>query len=130
MTVAAVLDASALLALLKQEKGAKKVADLLPVSRISAVNHCEVASYFHRAGLDDAEVDQIMRAVSIEVVSADATLAREAARLQPATSKAGLSLGDRFCLALAKRDKVPAITADKAWSSIAGATGVKVTVIR
>lgn len=71
-----------------------------------------------------------MRAVAIEVVAVDAALAEEAARLQPATASAGLSLGDRFCLALAKREQLPAITADKIWSTIAGAIGVKVTVIR
>lgn len=127
---AAILDASALLALLKDEKGAKKVADLLPGARIGAVNHCEVASYFYRAGLQEDEVDRIMRAVAIDVVTADAALAIEAARLQPPTASAGLSLGDRFCLALAKREQLPAITADKVWSTIAAAVGVKVTVIR
>jgi PIN domain nuclease of toxin-antitoxin system len=40
-----------------------------------------------------------------------------------------LSLGDRFCLALAKRLGAPAYTADKAWKDIASDAGAKVVVI-
>jgi PIN domain nuclease of toxin-antitoxin system len=46
------------------------------------------------------------------------------------TADAGLSLGDRFCLALALRDGLPAWTADKAWRTIADAAKVKVVLIR
>jgi PIN domain nuclease of toxin-antitoxin system len=41
-----------------------------------------------------------------------------------------LSLGDRFCLALAKRLSAPAYTADKTWKDIASDVGAKVVVIR
>jgi ribonuclease VapC len=54
----------------------------------------------------------------------------EAGRLRGLTVEAGLSLGDRFCLALAKRDKLPAWTADKKWREIPDAAGVKVVAIR
>jgi ribonuclease VapC len=39
----------------------------------------------------------------------------EAARLRPLTARAGLSLGDRSCLALAKRLGTAALTADQPW---------------
>ena len=42
----------------------------------------------------------------------------------------GLSLGDRFCLALAKRLGVPAYTADRAWKDVATDVGAKVVAIR
>ena len=57
-------------------------------------------------------------------------LAWEAGALRALTAEAGLSLGDRFCLALAKREGVPAYTADQAWKKVADAAKVKVTVIR
>jgi PIN domain nuclease of toxin-antitoxin system len=41
-----------------------------------------------------------------------------------------LSLGDRFCLALAKRDGLPAMTADKQWRTIAEAADAKLVLIR
>lgn len=50
--------------------------------------------------------------------------------LPMAIVEAGLSLGDRFCLALARRDGLPALTADKQWHTVADAAGVAVTVIR
>jgi PIN domain nuclease of toxin-antitoxin system len=52
-------------------------------------------------------------------VAADEALAWEARALRSVTSSAGLSLGDRFCLALAKRVELPAYTADGAWKNIA-----------
>jgi PIN domain nuclease of toxin-antitoxin system len=42
----------------------------------------------------------------------------EAAGLRPLTAKAGLSLGDRSCLALARRLGTPALTADQPWRGI------------
>ena len=64
------------------------------------------------------------------MVPADDGLAWEAGGLRSVTASAGLSLGDRFCLALAKRVGAPAYTADKAWRDIAGDAGAKVVVIR
>jgi ribonuclease VapC len=46
------------------------------------------------------------------------------------TREFGLSLGDRCCLALAAREKVPAITADAAWLQAAPLVGVSVELIR
>ena len=42
---AAVLDASALLAMLKAEPGGARVAKILTESRMSAVNHAEAVSH-------------------------------------------------------------------------------------
>ncbi|MGH2590085.1 MAG: hypothetical protein ACRDGW_04730 [Actinomycetota bacterium] len=51
----------------------------------------------------------------IDVVVFDADLAVETARLRPLTSAAGLSLGDRAFLALARRLGRRVLTADAAW---------------
>ncbi|WP_121120184.1 type II toxin-antitoxin system VapC family toxin [Croceibacterium ferulae] len=125
-----VLDASAVLTMLLGEKGARKVEGALAGSRMSVVNMAEVASHFHKLGMPDEQVDQMLRPLPIELVPADAALAREAARLRRHTVEGGLSLGDRFCLALAKRDVLPAWTADRQWKDIAEAADVKVVVIR
>jgi hypothetical protein len=47
-----------------------------------------------------------------------------------ATRPFGLSLGDRLCLALAIREKPPALTADKAWADVAPLIGATVKLIR
>ena len=125
-----VLDASALLAMLRGEAGARKVEGALAGSRMSVVNMAEVASHYHKLGMPDDEVDRMLRPLPVELVLADAALAREAARLRRHTVEGGLSLGDRFCLALAKRDGLPAWTSDRKWKEIAAAAEVKVVTIR
>jgi PIN domain nuclease of toxin-antitoxin system len=125
-----VLDASALLALLNDEPGAAKVAEVLGEARMSSINLAEVVSHFIHAGMPAAEVDAMLHPLPVEIVAADQGLAHIAGRLRAVTASAGLSLGDRFCLALAKRDRLPAMTADKQWRTVAEAVGAKIQLIR
>ena len=125
-----VLDASALLALLKDEPGGPKVAEGIAASRMSAVNYAEVVSHFIHAGMPPLEVDAMLRPLPVTIVEADADLASVAGRLRAVTAEAGLSLGDRFCLALALRDGLPAWTADRQWRTVSDAVGAKIVVIR
>ena len=64
----------------------------------------------------------------LDIVPFDAEQAVEAGMLRRATKVAGLSLGDRACLGLAKRLGVPAATADLAWRRVD--TGVELPLIR
>lgn len=125
-----ILDASALLALLNDEPGAAKVAEVLGEARMSSVNLAEVVSHFIHAGMPAAEVDAMLHPLPVEIVAADQGLAHIAGRLRAVTASAGLSLGDRFCLALAKRDGLPAMTADRQWRTVAEAVGAKIQLIR
>ena len=125
-----VLDASAVIALLKGERGASKVGAVLADAVVGVFNQAEVVSHFVQAGAPLDEVRTMLGALPYAVVAADEALGWDAGALRAATSSAGLSLGDRFCLALAKRMNVPAVTADRAWKDVAAAAGVKVQVIR
>lgn len=127
---AVVLDASALLALLRGEAGCKKVAGVLADASMSVVNMAEVASHYHKLGMPDDEVAAMLKPLPVTLVTADADLAWEVGRLRALTVNVGLSLGDRFCLALAKREQLPAWTADRKWKDIAEAVGAKVVLIR
>ena len=120
-----VLDASALLAYLGDELGADVVADAIAEgATISSVNLAEALSTLATRGADPAAVarqlterDLLEGAITVEpFTTADAT---EAARLRLSTSSAGLSLGDRACLALARRLATQALTADRAWLGLA-----------
>jgi ribonuclease VapC len=128
--VSVVLDASALIAMLKGEKGATKVAGAIAGARVSSVNYAEVVSHFIFAGMPAHDVDAMLQPLPLSVVAADGTLATLAGRLRGITAEAGLSLGDRFCLALAQRDGLPAWTSDESWKKVADAVGVKVVAIR
>ena len=125
-----VLDASALIAMLKQEPGGEKVAQVIGDSKITAINYAEVISHFCRAGMPTTEVDAMLRLLPLVIVSADEKLARLAGHLRTLTSSAGLSLGDRFCLALAQLEKLPAWTSDRNWQTFAEAVQVEITIIR
>lgn len=125
-----VIDASALLAMLRDEPGGDKVADVLIDSCMCVVNLAEVTSHFVHNDMPSHEVDAMLHPLPVTLVEADAELARVAGHLRAATSKAGLSLGDRFCLALAKRGGLSAWTADRQWASVAEKIGVDVVVIR
>jgi ribonuclease VapC len=127
---AAVLDASAVLALFNQEPGAKQVAQVLHDAVMSAVNYAEVVTYFIHAGRSLEQVQAIMRQITLTIVPADAEMAELAGHLRAATALAGLSLGDRFCLALAKLKGVPTWTADRQWQDISAAVGVEIIMVR
>jgi ribonuclease VapC len=125
-----VLDASALLAMLRDEPGGDKVAGALIGSRMCTVNLAEVISHFVHNGMPPQEADAMLRPLPVTWVEVDTELAKVAGHLRAVTSEAGLSLGDRFCLALALRDGLPAWTADRQWASIAETIGAKVKIIR
>jgi ribonuclease VapC len=122
--VSSVLDASALLAYLRDERGAEVVAGAIAEgAAISAVNLSEVLSRAADRGEEPVRLAQRMRdrglldgAISIEPFTTEDAI--EVARLRPTTRKQGLSLGDRACIALARRLDLPALTADVAWSQL------------
>lgn len=124
-----VLDASAMLALLLNETGAANVTAVLGEAVIGAVNVAEVAERLAKSFTDDG-VSASLRTSLPTVIPADTDLAIAAALLRPATRVAGLSLGDRFCLALGKRLGCPVLTADRAWAHVAQDIGVDVRLIR
>jgi PIN domain nuclease of toxin-antitoxin system len=125
-----VLDASALIAMLRDEPGADKVSAIVSSARMNAVNYAEVVSHFVHSGMPERDVDAMLDPLPIDWVPMDKELARRAGRLRAATAEWGLSLGDRSCLGLAERDGLPAWTADRAWRAVADAIGVEIIVIR
>lgn len=125
-----VLDASAALAALLKEPGSERVADVVEAAVISSVNWAEVAAGLIRNGATAAEARAALRTAGLTVISADEDLAVEAGLLRSITDRAGLSLGDRFCLALARRLRSPALTTDRKWALVADEVGVEVELIR
>lgn len=126
----AVLDASALLALLRDEPGAEMVSKVLTASTMTAVNLAEVVGHFARNGVAEGDIHLVLDPLPFSVTPFDSALAFRSGVTLPATRSAGLSLGDRACLALAHRLGVPVLTADRAWLAVAADVGVEVVVIR
>ena len=125
------LDASALLALLLKEPGWERVFGAIFVdSPITTVNFAEVATRYALRGAAPDVVRNLRRRAPLVLVPVDEDLAVEAAVMAPLTKPAGLSLGDRLCLALAKREGLPALTADRKWKEVETAVGVEIEMIR
>ncbi|HEY0832584.1 MAG TPA: type II toxin-antitoxin system VapC family toxin [Azospirillum sp.] len=124
-----IADSSAILALLWDEPGADAVAAVIERAALSAVNWSEIAALLVSRGMPDEQLETALKALPIAaVVPFDRDQAEAAGRLRRDTRHAGLSLGDRACLALAKRCGLPVLTADRIWGSLD--LGIDVRLIR
>lgn len=126
--MSAAIDASALLAMLFAEPGAEIVADWIAGgAATSAVNLSEVATVLVCHRKDPEKIlGPVREQLAVEPFTDADALA--AARLYPQTTRKGLSLGDRSCLALAQRLGVPAVTAEHVWAELD--LGIEVQLIR
>ncbi|MFC0634396.1 type II toxin-antitoxin system VapC family toxin [Brevundimonas balnearis] len=109
-----VIDASAAVAFLMNEAGGERVGPLLPSGLMNAVNLTEVVTRLLRSGHDPIRAHYL----GCSIVDHGVDLADRAGRLWPITAALGLSLGDRACLALAQREGLPVLTADRAWAAL------------
>ncbi len=128
MSGTAVLDASALLAVLGDEPGGEVVELLLDGAVVSTVNWSEVLARYADLGLDTAARGAEIEALGVSLAPFTSRQAEVAAGLLPLTRTAGLSPADRACLALALDLGGQPITADRAWARVD--VGVLVTLIR
>jgi ribonuclease VapC len=108
-----VLDASALLAVLLQERGADVVEHRVAGAAISTVNYSEVLKKAVEKGGTLEGATSVVRSLQMEIVPFEEWNARDAARLYPATKDKGLSFADRACLSLALDLDARLYTADK-----------------
>ncbi len=113
-----VLDASAVLALLRDEPGADIVAGHLGNAAISAVNLQEVAKEMFREGASCADVRAILGELALDVRAHDTEAAYAAAELWEKTQEYGRGLGDRSCMALGLQLGLPVLTADREWKKV------------
>lgn len=124
----AVLDASALLAWLVQERGADVVAEYLPRAVISAVNLSEVLYRGQRLGRNVTTLPARLGHLGLRVEPFTADDALLATAIYARDRHHLLSLADRCCLATAIRLRLPAVTGDRAWSTLD--LGVEVLAFR
>jgi PIN domain nuclease of toxin-antitoxin system len=123
-----VFDTSAVIAFMRNEPGADRLAGLLEGAAISAVNLAELITHGVRSGVEANEVRADFAGLKLAVHPFDEEMATVTGALEPATRRYGLSLGDRACLALAKRLGARAVTADRVWAKLD--LGITVDVFR
>jgi ribonuclease VapC len=111
----AVIDASAVLALAKNEPGSQRVARRIRHCLLSAVNLAEVVSRLHRYSIPIEQARGDVLAFVNAVVPFDEEQAQLAGVLHAQTRALKLSYADCACLSLATSRQLPVITADRKW---------------
>lgn len=113
-----VLDASAVLAVLREEGGAERVEEALANGAlVTAANLAEVIT---KLIAYDTAAEVIMAKIAelnIEVVPITEEDGRVAGFLYFDTKEFGLSLGDRCCIAVGMRHDALILTADRPWKN-------------
>ena len=124
-----VLDASALLAFLNAEHGAKRVTDVIFNEKCAllTINLTEILTRLADWHVPLADAQTRLDALNFRIIPFDQHLAFMTAELRTATRHLGLSLGDRACLALAQQQNATALTADRSWLKLD--IGIKIECI-
>ena len=114
-----VLDSSAIIALLRQEPG---VANILKYREgmfvASAVIATESAAKLVYAGTHRTEAERLVLSIVPEILPFEEEDTAIVLKFAASAREHGLSLADMACLALAIKEKIPVITADKAWKKL------------
>ncbi len=110
------LDASAVLALLREEPGAGRVLACLDESVIHAVNLIEVLRKMLRNGVPSPEAQMLVRQLQIPVISD--LYPTETAEL--GCQFPSFSLGDCVCIVSAQKTGRIALTTEQAWRGLPG----------
>jgi len=126
--IEAVLDASAVLADLLNEPGGEAARIAAPRAAISAVNFAEVITKLIDRGMPAKDARVLAETAAYQVVVADQAQATLVGLMHEKTRRTGVSLGDRFCLALAHETGLPAVTADRRWKTLD--LGIEIDLIR
>jgi ribonuclease VapC len=123
-----VLDASAFLAIVRDEIGADIAIMRIPGATMSAVNASEALMRGVEKGAPLELMHELLSAQQVEMVPFDFELAVEAALLRAGTKHLGLSFADRACIATAIRLGATIVTADRVWATLD--LGCKIELIR
>ncbi|RWN59609.1 type II toxin-antitoxin system VapC family toxin [Mesorhizobium sp.] len=123
-----VMDSSAALAILLNEKGTDIALGFAPDAQFSSVNAAEIIAKLIDKGRSMEEAADDLASLGMPVAAFDEMMGIAAGQLRELTRHRGLSLGDRACLALAIRENAIAVTADRDWGDLD--IGCKIELIR
>jgi ribonuclease VapC len=113
-----VIDASCALAFLLRETGWRNAPAFFAIGVMSTVNYAETVQRVRRTGGDSDLCLPALCSEGLLIVEADLATAHAAGELESLTRSRGISLADRFCLALAMQRKCPVLTADRPWKDL------------
>ena len=121
-----ILDASAVLGLIQAEPRANGVLSYLVDGAMSAVNHAEVVGKLVDVGMPATMAAELVDRLHIEVLPFTERHAVVVGELRSRTSRFGLSLGDRACLATGLVEGRHVVTLDRMWAELDLGLGIVV----
>jgi PIN domain nuclease of toxin-antitoxin system len=132
MSEITILDASAVLAFLQGEPGDDIVRLALQSDScvVTAANQAEIIAKIVDRGVDAVVFKTVIAQMGYPVIDVTAQDGECAGWMREQTRMIGLSLGDRLCLAVAKRLKAIVLTADRPWLVMAQPLGLDIRCIR
>jgi PIN domain nuclease of toxin-antitoxin system len=132
MSEITILDASAVLAFLQGEPGDDIVRLALQSDScvVTAANQAEIIAKIVDRGVDAVVFKTVTNQMGYPVIDVTAQDGECAGWMREQTRLIGLSLGDRLCLAVAKRLKAVVLTADRPWLAMAQPLGLDIRCIR
>lgn len=133
MNPAIILDASAILAYLQGEPGWEQIETCLRDASscfVPAANQAEIIAKALDKNMAIVELNSILGSLGYQVIAHPPEDGEQAGRLRSTTREAGLSLGDRLCLAAALRLKAIVFTADRPWLNFAETLQLDIRCIR
>lgn len=113
-----VLDSSAILAVIHNEKGADLVAQRMRGALLSTANLIEIQSKLILNGATPDLAWHSVASFQCDICPLDAEQARLAGGMARMAKSLGLSLGDRVCIALAMQRNATVYTADRAFGGM------------
>lgn len=127
------LDASAVLAYLQGEPGWEQVDESLGGAArccVTAANQAEIIAKSLDRGVEQDDLRAILSVLDYTVVGLTVEDGAAAGWMRNLTRPLGLSLGDRLCLAVGQRLKMPILTADRPWVQAAPVLALDIRCIR
>ena len=125
-----IMDASAVVAVANQEPHFPELQTMFIDSIITTINLAEALTVIIRKY--EIDPDTVWNELSNFVQNhypINDELTYEVVKMTPYAKPYGLSLGDRYCLALAKHLRLPVYTADKIWKNLEEPLGIIVNLI-
>lgn len=101
---------------------------MLAGSVVSTVNWAEVIQKAQARGVDTEGLADELTAAGLRIVPFGLAEAERCGHLWAGTSRHGLSLGDRACLATTLERDLPVLTADRSWTELE--VGVQIESVR
>ncbi len=124
------LDSSVILAAILGEPGGDDVFERIEDAVVSAVNVAEVYTYAAVNNFPTIAIDAFFGDTGVKIVSHTFDQAVVTGKMAAITRKAGLSLGDRACLALALQTRAEVLTADRPWLVFADELELTIKLLR